>query len=190
MNDQESISRVLAGNTNAFSFLVRRHQQQAFRLAMSIVKEEAEAKDVVQESFLRAFNALRQFRSDANFATWLGRIVINQGLSSLTRRKRKRDQETNNVHQSTVSRTVANEAVVRLKKEYLREIIRHVLLELPPRQAIVLQLFYLEEYSLEEVVATTGFSLANVKVLLHRARKRSYAILSDRYGMDQFDDLD
>ncbi|WP_430906582.1 RNA polymerase sigma factor [Maribacter sp. 2-571] len=83
------IDAVLKGNANAFGYFIRTYQNQAFSLAVSLVKREADAKDVVQDSFVAAYSSLGNFRKDAKFSTWFYRIVVNTALQFLKRQKRR-----------------------------------------------------------------------------------------------------
>ncbi|MEM9931731.1 MAG: sigma-70 family RNA polymerase sigma factor, partial [Bacteroidota bacterium] len=154
MDDLPIIRRVLAGETEAFSQLIRRHQQVAFALAMSVLKHEADAKDATQQGFILAFTNLAKFKGQASFSSWLNRIVINEALRIL-RRKQHVVLEEWDVALPAVT-TVPNEALRALQQEDRRKLIREVLARMPAREALVLQLFYLEDRSIKETAYSTG----------------------------------
>jgi RNA polymerase sigma-70 factor (ECF subfamily) len=86
--DEALIREVLAGNTAMFEWLMRRHNEHVYRIARAIVRDDAEAEDVMQQSYVNAFMHLRQFNGAARFSTWLTRIAINEALARVRRRDR------------------------------------------------------------------------------------------------------
>lgn len=91
-SDRELVEEAKAGDTNAFGMLVRRHQRRIFRLAFHMVRSGAEAEDVTQETFVRAFKAIGRFDGQSEPFTWLYRIAVNISLNVLRSRKTKRDE--------------------------------------------------------------------------------------------------
>jgi RNA polymerase sigma-70 factor (ECF subfamily) len=180
--DRPIIERVLGGETEAFAVLIRRHQQLVFAVAMSMVKQEADARDVVQQAYVSAFTGLHCFRGEALFSTWLCRIVVNQSLKVIRRKRPEWLEEQTELKETET----ANASLAKLRREDLRTLIQTVLEQMPPREAVVLQLFYLEEQSVKEVAANTGFTPNHVKVLLSRARKRFYLIITRQAGHSRF----
>ena len=93
MDDEQVVARVLAGEKAWFEVLLRRHNQRLFRVARAIVKNDAEAEDVVQQAWLSAYSHLAQFESAARFSTWLTRIAVNEALGRLQRGARRGEVE-------------------------------------------------------------------------------------------------
>ena len=91
-NDGAAVAQVLAGDRDSFRVLVERHSRAVFRLAFRMTGNEHDAEDIVQDTFLRAYRALHQFESRANFGTWLHRVTVNCALDYL-RRARRREEE-------------------------------------------------------------------------------------------------
>jgi DNA-directed RNA polymerase specialized sigma24 family protein len=87
-SDAEIIQQVLAGNTALFELLMRRYNERIYRAARSIVRDEQEAEDIMQQAYVNAFTHLRQFNGSAQFSTWLTRIAINEALARVRRRGR------------------------------------------------------------------------------------------------------
>ena len=83
--DEEVVGRVLAGETGLFEILMRRHNQQVYRAARAIVRDEHEAEDIMQDAYVRAFTHLDQFEGRAKFSTWLVRIAVNEALARYRR---------------------------------------------------------------------------------------------------------
>src|SRR5690348_10987702 len=96
-SDHDLIARVRNGEGEAFEKLMRRYNQRIFRTARAVLRDEAEAEDVVQETFVRAFRHLEQFEERSSVGTWLTRIAVNEALSRLRRSRRfdVLDSETN-----------------------------------------------------------------------------------------------
>src|SRR5215217_7189824 len=88
LSDQEVVERVLAGDTSLFEILMRRYNQRLFRVARGILADDAEAEDVMQEAYMRAFRELATFRGEALFATWLTRIACHEALARARKRQR------------------------------------------------------------------------------------------------------
>src|SRR5258705_1337691 len=93
MSDEEIVTRVLAGDTVLFEIIMRRHNQRLYRAARAILGDDAQAEDVVQDAYVRAYEHLPQFAGRASFAAWLIRIAVNEGLARLRSRKRVHQQE-------------------------------------------------------------------------------------------------
>lgn len=176
--DHLYINRILNGETDAFKYLVRNHENLAMRTAMSIVKNETYSKDVVQNSFLQAYESLDKFRGESAFSTWFCRIVINKSLKFVQKNKR---YESGPTHELQSERISYNSALLTLHKEDLQNFLKKGIAKLSPKEALCIQLFYLEEFSIEEIVELTGFSTSNTKVLLYRGRKNLHEYLLTDY---------
>ena len=168
--DHSHIDKVLGGDKEAFRYFIKEYQQMVFSIVLSMVKNKADAEEVTQNTFIRAYKALRSFKREAKFSTWLYKIAVNESLKQL--KKRKKYSFTVPLDSDTPEYGSAfNEAVVLLKRADLKTIIDKVMLEMKPKEALILKLHYLHELPIKEVADSTGFSVSNIKVLLHRARK-------------------
>lgn len=90
-DDRAIVQRVVGGEQAAFSVLMRRYNQQLYRLARAIVRDDAEAEDALQEAYMSAYRSLSQFRGDSSLSTWLSRLVINECLKRMRRRERRQN---------------------------------------------------------------------------------------------------
>ncbi|SRR6056297_475866 len=176
--DVHYINEVLNGNTNAFGYFIRTYQNKAFGVAISIVKREDDAKDVVQDSFITAYSSLNNFRNDAKFSTWFYRIVVNTALQFIKREKRK-DEVAGEYSITDDEKAAFNNAIARLEKQDLKKLIKRVFEKIPEKEALVLQLYYIDDQSIVEIEEITAFTKSNVKVLLHRGRTSFYMMLKD-----------
>ena len=102
LSDEEVVARVLAGDLPLFEVLMRRHNQRLYRTARAIVRDDAEAEDVMQETYVRAYAALGQFEGRAQWATWLTRIAVNEALARVRARGRFVSREATEVMEDDV----------------------------------------------------------------------------------------
>jgi len=161
------IKRTLTGDTEAFSVLVERYQSLVFSVVMRMVRQRQDAEDVAQDVFLKAFSSLAGFRGDSRFSTWLCRIAYTTAVSHIRRQRPDRAGiELQNEHD-----TCEDEDGHSLREERLQQLQRS-LVQLPPEDATLLTLYYQHEKTVEELASITGLSVANVKVRLHRIRKK------------------
>ncbi len=174
MDERQIISSILDGNFALFEKLVEKYKDMAFSIAFRILENKEDAEDITQESFLKAFNALSSFKYQSKFSTWFYRIVynmaINQGRISYIDNVSFEDYFEENTD------LISNE-IESLDSIKRKEIIELVLSKMPADESISITLFYLEEFSIEEVAEITGWSNSNVKVKLFRGRKRFYELL-------------
>ena len=151
----------------------------AFSIAFRIIDNREDAEEIVQDSFLKAFKALSKFKGDSKFSTWFYRIVVNNSLSRLKRDK----TESLNIDLDKVSDVVIEkvESVYKgLTHSDQQKFINISLAELCIEDRLLLTLYYLNENSLEEITAITDIAQENLKMKIHRARKKMYIVLEKR----------
>lgn len=166
------IERIKAGEVHAFRTLVEAHQGRAYVVALRMVLVPELAEEIVQDAFVQAFRKLDTFRGEAAFGTWLHRILTRCCLSYLRQNKTwTQALEIRDTHQS-----VANQGMRDLEQEDIQSQVRQSLAQLPAKERLTLQLYYLDELSVREICEQTGWSTPNVKVLLHRGRKHFRAL--------------
>jgi len=170
--DEDLINEVLAGHTQAYSELVSRHQRFVFSLAMRFAKKREDAEEIAQDCFVKAYKALGTFQGSSKFSTWLYTITYTTAMSFLRKKRLETDSiddEGNNIQlESKVSDFNANLAERRSTGYWLNRAID----QLTPDDAMVINLFYKGEQSLEEISIVLNMDPNNVKVRLHRARTR------------------
>lgn len=168
--DRQHLKRVLSGEKDAFRYFINSYQEMAIRIAFSIVQDETKARHVVQNAFIQAFKSLPSFKQEAKFSSWLYRIVVNEAIK--INRKSKLEQRTVPILAShTVSLRTRNGALDNIELNEKKEEINRTLSLMKPKERLMLELYYLQENSISEIKLITGFSISNIKVLLHRARK-------------------
>jgi RNA polymerase sigma-70 factor (ECF subfamily) len=182
--DEVIIQQVLEGNTAMFELLMRRYNERVYRAARSIVRDEQETEDVMQQAYVNAFTHLRQFNASARFSTWLTRIAINEALARVRRRGRYEafDDENSNVEPFMSSNPVENPERQAFAGE-LRALLEDAIDTLPDGMREVFVLREVEGLSTSEVAETLGVSEDVVKTRLSRGRSALRRVLFDRSGI-------
>jgi len=176
IDELQLVTQAREGDTDAFNELVRRYEGRVFRLAQHITQNREDAEDVLQESFLKAYEHLDQFKGDSKFYTWIVRIAVNQALMKLRRRKTDKSvslDETIDTGEDTVTREVAawdEDPEQRFTREELGEILNTAVESLEPLYRSVFVLRDIEDLSTEETAEALNLSIPAVKSRLLRAR--------------------
>jgi RNA polymerase sigma-70 factor (ECF subfamily) len=170
--DRELVDRFQAGDRAAFDVLVRRHQKGMWRLILRYVKRDADAADVTQLAFVRAFRGLAGFRGTATVRSWLYRIAINCALSWLRDHRREQPAEI-----GEDALTTDNPAPAQISAGDDRARLRAAIAQLPPKQKLVLELRVFDDLSFREVADLADCSENTAKVNFHYAVKRLRDIL-------------
>ncbi len=182
--DEEIVSRIIRGETALYEIIMRRYNQRLYRVARSILRDDTEAEDVMQDAYVRAYQHLRQFEGRARFSTWLTRIAVHEALGRLRRHSR---------HDSIDELTPEGETMLELSArapdpEYraanseTRQMLEKAVLELPESYRAVLVMRDVEEMSTTETAESLGLTEDNVKVRLHRARAMLRRALYEQVG--------
>jgi len=168
LSDYEIIDSVLKGNENDFALIVDRYKDRAFSLLCGILKNKLDAEEALQDSFIKAFNALKSFRKDAKFSTWFYKIVYNTGLSLISSKKRQMQMEMNSIDDIHYIKDSDDEvySLTENSKDYLIKMVD----KLPVKNSLILILFYLDGFSLKDISEVLNLSIVNTKVLLYRSR--------------------
>jgi RNA polymerase sigma-70 factor (ECF subfamily) len=159
------------GDRKAFDELVRETYAAAYTLAYRMTGNEDDARDVVQEAYLRAYRGLRRFRGDAQFTTWLYRITANCAATHLGRRAKHRHDDLDDAVPVADNRP-DHDPQLRADADDLRDRLQRALAGLPPRLRAVVLLRDVYDLSHEAIAAELGISESAAKVRLHRARNK------------------
>jgi RNA polymerase sigma-70 factor (ECF subfamily) len=183
LGDAEIARRIAAGDEDAFHLLMRRHNQKLFRTARSILRDDAEAEDAVQESYLLAYRAMAGFRGDAKLSTWLVRIVVNEAIARSRKRKRTAEVIRLDSHDDAVAGPAGSEAgggdmtddaagrpESRASRAEMRRLLEKKIDDLPDAFRAVFMLRAVEEMSAEETAAALGIPDATVRSRFFRAK--------------------
>ncbi len=169
--DSYYIQKIKEGDVGAYATLVDRHKKMAFNIAMQIIGNREDAEEITQDAFLKAYQALDTYKGESKFTTWLYRIIYNASISKM--RKKKLDQVSiDDDYNASVNVKTTQSALQTLTNEEQKLFINRALEKMGGDEKTIISLFYLEENSVDEVSDITGLSIANVKVKLHRSRKK------------------
>ncbi len=170
------VTQAREGDTASFAELVRRYEGKIFRLAQHITQNREDAEDVLQETFMKAYEHLEQFKGDSKFYTWIVRIAVNQALMKLRRRKTDKSvsiDETIDTGEDTVVREIAawgEDPEQKFSRDELGSILDTAIESLEPLYRSVFVIRDIEELSTEETAEALGLSVPAVKSRLLRAR--------------------
>ena len=176
--DEEAaiVAQARLGNTSAFNELLRRYERKIFRLALHITQNREDAEDVLQESFLKAFEHLDQFQGQSKFYTWIVRIAVNQALMKLRKRKADRSvslDDSIDTGEDNISREIAawdENPEQKYSREELQRILTSAIDSLAPIYRAVFVLRDIDGLSTEEAAEALELSIPAVKSRLLRAR--------------------
>jgi len=181
--EQHHIRQILKGDIARFSYFVDNYKDMAFTIACRIVNNKEDAEEIVQDSFVKAYTSLHRFRLDAKFSTWFYTIVVNTCLSK-TRKKIFLTEEIDEVVMEETATEEIETVYKNLSNAEQKKIINQALDEMNLEDRLLLTLYYLQELSLDEMNEITGKPKENIKVKLHRARKKMYVMLQKKFRPD------
>ena len=167
------IERVLGGDRQAFETLVRRHERRVFRVTLAVLGQLEDAEDAMQETFIKAYRHLNQFRRESRFTTWLTRIAVNEALQ---RRQTRKDHVSLDEWPETQNRLPrhfepwASDPEKLYTKQELRELVEKAISSLPAIYREALVLCDIEDMSAKEAAEVLGVNLAAFKSRLLRSR--------------------
>lgn len=176
-DDNYYIDRVLAGDVSAYAVMVSKHKNLVFSIALKILNSREDAEEVAQDSFLKAYQSLKTFEKKSKFSTWLYRIVYNAAISK-TRKKKLEFVSMDNYVIHNYTEDDFSPVVEELTPEEQKIMVERAMKILTDDESLLITLFYQGENSIEEISNITGLSMSNVKVRLHRIRKKLYGELS------------
>jgi RNA polymerase sigma-70 factor (ECF subfamily) len=181
--DFELIEQILRGDTKLFELLMRRYNERVYRAARSILRDEHEAEDVMQQAFVNAFTHLRQFSGSSQFPTWLTRIAINEALARVRHQRRYETFNDEDSHPETLTPPSPAENPERHAfAGELRNLLEWAIDALPDGMREVFMLRDVEGLSTAEVAACLDVSEDVVKTRLSRGRAMLRRLLMERTG--------
>jgi len=157
------IDTILEGDDSVYTKLVDKYKDYAYTIANRIMNSHEDAEEVAQDTFIKAFHGLKNFNRDSKFSTWLYRIVFNTAISYKRKKRIRLENIDDNINDMYGTKDI-DITEYSDKKNYINKML--------PADATVINLFYLKEFSLEEVGDITGMKINAVKIKLFRARKR------------------
>jgi RNA polymerase sigma-70 factor (ECF subfamily) len=174
-SEADLIAAVLSGDTASFEPLIVRYQPKVFATARRYARREDEVEDIVQEVFLKAFQKLASYRAEAPFEHWLMRLAVRTCYDFLRAHQRNRETPISDFASEDadwVDRLAAGAEDDPSVESGSRELVQRLLEHLPPEARLVITLLELEDRSVKEIAALTGWSQPLVKVRAFRARRQ------------------
>lgn len=180
MKQQEDIyiKRIQNGETELFSHIVTHYSQSVFLLVLRIVRNREDAEELTQDVFLKIYRTLNSFKNDSLFSTWLYRIAYNTAISATRKKKQEFLYIEENTIENVSENDIDNAFENNIGEQQLQALDKAINLLLPDERGII-TLFYTEQKTIEDIALVTGLTTSNVKVKLHRIRKKLYVILNN-----------
>lgn len=174
--DTYYIERIQAGDTACFACLLDKYSRQVHSLILRVVRNREDAEELAQDVFMKVFRNLSSFKGDSSFSTWIYRIAYNTAISETRKKKYEylaiEDSVINNVSEEEVANALGqNDTSVQMDK------LDTALAQLPPDERGIILLFYMKEKTIDDIADITGLSSSNIKVRLHRIRKKLFVLL-------------
>jgi RNA polymerase sigma-70 factor (ECF subfamily) len=184
LTDEEVVYRVRAGETALYEVIMRRYNQRLYRVARAILHNDAEAEDVMQDAYVRAYEHLDQFAARAPFSAWLTRIAVHEALARLRQRNRQEsiddDEDDGDLSMTMASQSLDPEQSA--SGSQLRDLLEEAVLGLPEHYRTVIMLRDIEELSTAETAHALDLTEDNVKIRLHRGHGMIRTWLFERIG--------
>ncbi|MCB0806812.1 MAG: sigma-70 family RNA polymerase sigma factor [Bacteroidales bacterium] len=178
-DDSFYIDQVKSGDVNAYTFLVEKHKDMVFTVAMKIAGNKEDAEEIAQDAFVKAYQSLDNFLHKAKFTTWIYRIVYNTAISKL--RKKKLDKVT---LQPEITETYTLDEIVENLDYYnvdeQKQMVDFAMGLLEPQEKLIISFYYLNDMPVDEIAEITGLSNSNVKVKLFRIRNKMQSALKNQ----------
>jgi RNA polymerase sigma factor (sigma-70 family) len=184
LNDDEIIARILHGEKDLYSLIVRRYNQRLYRVGMSIINDDAEVEDAMQVAYINAYENLGKFAFKSSFPTWLTRILINECLLRLRKRKKSISMNDENMENVMRQNKEPQTPVTATVNSELRSILNDAISKLPEKYRSVFVMREIENMNIAETKECLDLSEVNVKVRLNRAKAMLRDILSAQYSKD------
>jgi len=172
------IEAVRKGNVQAFSFLVEKYQKLVYTLALKLLKKPEEAEEMAQDTFIKAFQKLDSYEGKSKFSTWLYSITYNACISEL-RKRRIEFKSLDDRQISDQDEQKMHDYYRETRKEDQEKYLNLALARLPEDDQVLVTLYYYENQSMDEISQITGLTVSNIKVKIHRARKKMYELLHE-----------
>lgn len=175
-NDAYYIGLVLKGDSDSFAPLVDKYKQLAFSLALKVTRNREDAEEVAQDAFIKAYRSLETFKGGSSFKTWFFRIIYTTAISKV--RGKKKEFVSYEDHRLSDQELIDTEdAIGQLTAEERAMHLHNAMDRLDAEERTILNLYYFDEISVDEISVIMDLSASNVKVKLFRSRKKLYEML-------------
>ncbi len=175
-HDSYYIDEVMNGDTHAFSFLVEKHKDMVFTVALKITGNREDAEEIAQDAFIKAFTSLSEFKQKAKFSTWIYRIVYNASISKIRKKKAERVSLNSEIVENYTLDEIY-ETLERFEPHEQKNMVDRAIEALQPQEKLIIELYYMNDTPVDEISEITGLSVSNVKVKLFRIRNKMQGML-------------
>lgn len=166
MSDEEIVAKILNGEVRLYEVIIRKYNQQLYRISMSIINDDDEAEDIMQTAYLNAFRQLANFKHQSSFATWLTRILINESLLHKKHKQKLEKVLTESAYTDYHDETPLND----LMNKELKLALEKAVSTLPEKYRMVFVMREVQGMSTNETMQALSISESNVKIRLNRAK--------------------
>lgn len=173
--DLSIVNRIRQGDPQSYAVLVDRYKDRVFSLVLGIVRSREIAEEVAQDVFIKAYSSINKFREESSFSTWLYRIAYNTAISETRKRKRPLVSLEEREHLSDRISYEEEDDLVEERHQQLKRAIA----ELNPEEQLILQLYYREEKSVEDLSLCLNQTSANIKIKLFRLRNKIRSLMEE-----------
>lgn len=171
------VDRVKNGEAEAFSWLIDTYKDMVYTICLRMLTIEVDAEEAAQDVFVKAFRSIQGFQEKSKFSTWLYRIAYNQCISVI-RKKVKMIDLVDEMPEEKVNEGDIN-GLESISAEERNKYLQMAIEALPETDAVVIMLFYYDELTLDEIAEITGLTNGNIRIKLHRSRKKMYRVISE-----------
>lgn len=178
-DDQFYIDKILNGDANAFAILVDRYKNLVFTLTLQMLKNREEAEEAAQDTFVKIYKSLKNFKGDAKFSTYIYRVAYNNCLDRIKKNKKYVNEVAIDEFTEHQIKSIDNALNTLIEAEQ-HQSIKDCIALLPGMDGFLLTLYYFEELSLEEIAAVVNLEANNIKVKLFRSRKKLMTIFKEK----------
>ena len=182
--DTYYIQRIQAGDTACFACLLDKYGRPVHSLILKVVRNREDAEELAQDVFMKVFKNLSSFKGECSFSTWIYRIAYNTAISETRKKKHEflaiEESVINNVSEQEVAEALGR--TDRTDSSDQIQMLDAALAQLPPDERAIILLVYMKEKTIDEVATITGLTASNIKVKLHRIRKKLFVVLK---GMEE-----
>ncbi|HER07780.1 MAG TPA: sigma-70 family RNA polymerase sigma factor [Bacteroides sp.] len=169
------IDRIRAGDKQAFTWVVDTYKDMVYTICLRMLASQEDAREAAQEVFVKTYRSIHTFQERSKFSTWLYRVTYNHCISVI-RKKVKVIDLVDQLPDETVDEEDVD-GLQRISREERGRYLKMALESLPETDAVIVTLFYYEELTLEEIAGITGLTSSNIRVRLHRSRKKMYQVI-------------
>lgn len=171
--DSITLNKIKNGDQQAFRLLVNQYQHMVYTLCYQITQNQLDAEETTQDTFVKIFLSIKSFQEKSKLSSWIYRIGYNTAISKCRLKKTEVSSKTTEIQDNNLEK--------KINQDDHKTVVSHALQFLHPNERGLIVMFYLEELSIKEISEITGITKSNLKVILHRSRKKLKEILTTNF---------